>query len=72
MVVVHLDVAHHFHLQVKEAVFGEEGQHVVKKRYASVNLRDTSTVHHELDLDVGLSGLAGEGCGAGLLHVGSH
>ena len=46
------------HLEVDQAVLGEEREHVVEEPDAGVDLRDASAVEVDPQRDVGLGGLA--------------
>ena len=59
VVVIHPGVPLAFHSEVKPAVAGEEGEHVVQKAAAGIDLAFSGAVQVQLQLDIGLRGFAG-------------
>src|SRR5262249_40353219 len=61
VMVVHLDVAPGFHVQVEEPVAREDLEHVVQERHPGLDLEGPAAVEVERDADVGLRGPAADG-----------
>ena len=54
MVVIDFYITFHRHLQINERVAGEEGEHVIKERNASVDLPVPLTIEIQREVDVSL------------------
>jgi hypothetical protein len=58
---IDFDVALDFEVEIEKSVLGQQGQHVVEKRDAGLDVGFAGTVDIELEGNVGLTGLADNG-----------
>ena len=62
VVIIDVDVAGCFDLQIKQAVLGKERQHVIEERDTSVDYGHTSAIDIQLYFDLRLFSRAGDFC----------
>ncbi len=65
VVIVHVEVAFDLNLQIHQAVFGKQREHVIKETNAGIDLGFTRAIDGEAELDVGFGGGAGNARAAG-------